>query len=118
MQILNAGDFLTGRKMMREIIFATLCLLFGVSAVLGFAVLAFCFAVFISQEEVVIGGKAYIGEYESFTGMSKTLVTCYEKRNSVFTEAEYSFILDYGIVLGDKPDFNDTPYEIIANEEP
>lgn len=84
----------------------------GIVIAAFFAVFTMYFMCFISQEEIVVNDRVYIGEYESVTGTSKTLVKCYEKRNSVFTENNYSLILDYGIVLGDKVDFSHEPYEI------
>ncbi len=69
----------------------------------------------ISQTEIVIDGKQYIGEYSGWTGISNTLVDCYEVKNGLFTENKADITLDYGIILDGAPDFDEMPYSIVDN---
>ena len=71
-------------------------------------------AVFVTSENVVVDGVMYVGEYESVTGVSQTVVKCYKKRNAFFSESKESLLLDYGIILTGKPDLTKDPYEIIS----
>lgn len=71
------------------------------------------FLCFVAQEEIVINGKTYIAEYENFTGVSKTLVRCYERRSFGLTEGNCALVLDCGIILSSKPDLSNGQYAIL-----
>lgn len=68
---------------------------------------------FVTQEQLNLDGKVYIAEYENVTGISNTIVRCYEKRGSIFTTRDCELVLDYGIVLGAAPDLSNGQYTVV-----